>query len=413
MTQKSQKMNKALLLLCSLGLVFTASAQKTFKYAAKVGAIDTPGFYSIVLQPDLVAKSKADLSDLRLIDDSGHFVPYVLAYGQPAWLDNSIPYISFPIVHIKSATDTGTTFVVKNISPAPVDNLEIKLKNAAVERTLNLNGSDDLAQWFVIEENIPVQPVVSSAGSEYGQRLSFPPSNYHYLKLLVNDKHKAPIKFLAAGTYQHQLLPVRYAEISGTKFSKRDSGKTTFITINLDGDYWVDKISLGARAPKFYNRNVSIYDYSKRPYELLTTEALRSGDDGALPVNVKTNKLVLEIENEDNPPLNVDKVKLFQTDRSMLAYLEAGRTYKLLTGDVKATPPSYDLQFFTDSAKNHALRITHDPVVKNELYVAPATDHANERSIIIWAAILVALLLLSLLTWKMVGEVNKRDKADA
>jgi len=412
MTGRKQKMNKALLLLCLLGLGFRASAQKTLKYAAKVGPIDTPGFYSITLQPDLVAKSKADLSDLRLMDDNGHFVPYVLGYGQPEWLDNSVPYISFPAVAAKSASDTGTTFIVRNISPTPVDNLSIKLKNAAVERTLNLYGSDDLKQWFVIEENIPVQQVTSAHGGDYTQELSFPPSNYHYLKLLVNDKHKGSIKFLAAGTYQRQPMPTKYSKITCARFVKKDSSKTTCITVSLDGNYWVNRIILDVKAPRFYSRNVSIFDITRHRKELLATDALRSGDGGALPVDVKTDKLLLEIENEDNPPLNLAQVSLFQTERSALAYLDAGKGYQLLAGDANATAPSYDLKFFTDSAKNRALKITHDPVGKNALYVppAPAAKPGNQKTFIIWGAVLAALLLLSLLTLKMAGEVKKRDQ---
>lgn len=410
-------MNKALLLLCSLGLVFTASAQKTFKYAAKVGPLDTPGFYTIILWPAFIAKSKADLSDIRLMDDSGHFVPFVLTHEddvlRSASLDSAAPYVAFPIVSMGSPTDTGTTLVVKNVSRKPVGSLEIKLKNAAVDRTVNLYGSDDLKQWYAIEENVALGKAGPADNSDYAQTLPFPPSNYHYLKLVVNDKHKAPIKFLGVGIHDVQALALNYSELAGAKFVKRDSGKTTLVTISFDDNYLVNKIVVSVKSPKFYNRNVSIYDGSKPPDELLATESLRSGDAGAMLIDIKTNKLVLEIDNEDNPPLNVDKVQLFQADRTMLAYLEAGRRYQLLTGDNKAATPNYDLKFFTDSAKNHALRITHDPVVKNELYAAPATDHANERTIIIWAAILVALLLLSLLTWKMVGEVNKRDKADA
>jgi hypothetical protein len=410
MTERKQKINRGLLLVCCLCIALGASAQKTFNYAAKVGPVDTPGFYSIALQPDLVAESKADLSDLRLIDDSGHFVPYVLAQGQPPWMDNSAPYFAFPAVAARSAADSGTTYVVKNIAPAPVNNLFIKLKNAAVERTLNLFGSDDLIHWYVIEENIAIQPAASANGSDYDQQLSFPPSNYHYIKLMVNDKHKGSIKFLAAGTYQQRSLPVKYSEIAGAKFVKKDSGKNTYITISLAGNYWVDMITLGIKAPKFYNRNVSIYDISGRQRELLSTDAIRSDIKGVLPVEVKTSKLLLEIDNEDSPPLSVAQVSLFQTERSALAYLEAGKAYQLLTGDPNAVAPSYDLKFFTDSARNRALKINHGSVKKNTLYVAPvsAAKPTNERGVFIWAAIAVALLLLTLLTLKMAGDVKKR-----
>ena len=46
--------------------------------------MDTPGetdFYRIVLSPELVARSKTDLSDLRILDAEGRFVPYVLKEG--------------------------------------------------------------------------------------------------------------------------------------------------------------------------------------------------------------------------------------------------------------------------------------------------------------------------------------------
>ena len=96
----------------------------------------------------------------------------------------------------------------------------------------------------------------------------------------------------------------------------------------------------------------------------------------------------------------------------MLAYLEAGKAYQLLTGDTSAKAPSYDLKFFTDSARNRALKITHEAVVNNALYVAPApvAKQGAAKTYLIWGSILTALLLLTLLTWKMAGEVKKRGQ---
>ena len=144
----------------------------------------------------------------------------------------------------------------------------------------------------------------------------------------------------------------------------------------------------------------------------MSTDALRSDIKGVLPVEVKTSKLLLEIDNEDNPPLSVAQVSLFQTERSALAYLEAGKAYQLLTGDTAASAPNYDLKFFTDSARNRALKITHAAVLNNALYMAPVQvpKPGNERTILIWGSILTALLLLTLLTWKMAGEVKKRGQ---
>jgi hypothetical protein len=44
-------------------------------------------------------------------------------------------------------------------------------------------GSDDLQQWFAIQEDIPLQEAVQNSEGTYMQLLSFPASSYRYLKI--------------------------------------------------------------------------------------------------------------------------------------------------------------------------------------------------------------------------------------
>lgn len=78
MSQSQKRMNKTgWLAVLFFMLTLSASAQKTFKYHAKLDSVKSAGFYKIELPPAFVAKSNAALSDIRIVDARGKFVPYI------------------------------------------------------------------------------------------------------------------------------------------------------------------------------------------------------------------------------------------------------------------------------------------------------------------------------------------------
>lgn len=396
-----KKSKTCVLILTFLGAMFSASAQKNFKYAAPIQKIDSTGFYKIGLSPTFVAKSTATLSDVRLTDSKGNYVPYINAENLPK--TDHEQFVVFPEVQAKLKTDTGTTFIVESKEKLPVNRLWLKLKNTAVERTVNLSGSDDLGKWFAIDENVPLQKAVLNSDGTYLQSLSFPASNYRYLKLLVNDKNKAPIKFLEAGIYTEQSVADVYFPIPGAKITRADSNKASYITIALNDNYLVNQISLEIAAPKYYKRNISVYQADK---QLVTSAELNSNKPAIIFLSAKTNKLELQIENGDNLPLIIGDIKIAQADQFVVSYLQAGQTYQLLTGDAKVTTPDYDLKFFTDSIHDRIPGIVHGLVVNNTAFYTPLVVAKHDYSALLWIAIGAALLLLLLLTFKMLKEVN-------
>jgi len=239
------------------------------------------------------------------------------------------------------------------------------------------------------------------------QALSFPASNYHYLKLLVNDKNKAPLKFLEAGVHTEQSVDSLYFPISGASFLKKDSNRITYVQILLNDNYLVNKIRLNITAPKYYKRDVSIYEITRRGLQLISNAEINSGGNGDLLIVAKTNRLELQIANGDNVPLEIKNIQLAQAQQYIVGYLEAGKAYKLLTGDFKATAPEYDLKFFADSINRNIPEIREGLLVNNPLYNVQPANVKKEYPALIWAAIIKALLLLLALTWKMAGEVKR------
>ncbi|HVS96972.1 MAG TPA: hypothetical protein VHE54_10810, partial [Puia sp.] len=64
------------LLLLSLPV----AGQDSFHYRAEVDTPNASDFYRLLLSPEFVARSKPDLSDVRILGSDGRFVPYVLKH---------------------------------------------------------------------------------------------------------------------------------------------------------------------------------------------------------------------------------------------------------------------------------------------------------------------------------------------
>ena len=402
----SQK-NSIWVLLVFLSLaISTVGAQNNFKYRAYLKKVDSAGFYRISLQPGFIAKSNPRLSDIRLMDMRGNIVPYVTGTNLPQVERQQ--FLVFPQVAVRSTADTGTTLIIENKGKYPLSTLWIKLNNTDVNRSVNISGSDDAKKWYAIEESVPLQKANSSSDGTYLQSLSFPPIRYRYLKLLVNDKNKAPIKFLTAGIYMQQSAEATYLPVHYQQIIKKDSNNASYITIQLNDNYLVNQIKLKISEPKFYKRDVSIYEINKKEPSVIYTGELNSNRPGEIFLDTRANKLQLQITNGDNLPLKIADIKLLQADRYIVAYLEAGKSYELFTGDTKAEAPNYDLKFFTDSIHGKIPKISHDEVMKNVTYSISVTENKTDYSLFIWLAIAVVLLVLSFLTYRMIIEVNTR-----
>jgi hypothetical protein len=403
---RTRSYNIAVLTLLFFVSIQTASAQKNFKYGAALQQVDSTGFYRINLQPALVAKAKADMSDIRIADAKGNFVPYIQAGSLPQKDQKS--FVVFNTIASRLPTDTGTTFIVENKTGLPLDRLWIKLQNTAVQRQVNLMGSDDLLQWFAIQENIPLQEAVQNSEGTYMQSLSFPASSYRYLKLLVNDKRRTPIKFLQAGIYTDYAATLAYTQINPVQFSHADSNKTTFINLKLNDNYQVNKLHLNISGPKYFKRAITIYQVINGYKKAVAETEINSTQSTDLLISAKTNQLILQVNNGDNPPLTIKGIDVYQSDEYLISYLEGKQSYHLLAGNSSAQAAEYDLKFFADSIKGNTPIITHDAVIKNTLPQPVAKKKDKDYTVFIWIAIVVSLGLLLFLTLKMTKEVAKK-----
>jgi hypothetical protein len=297
------------LLLLGIAIVLPhlrAAAQGTFTYAANVDTVDKDGFYEIVLTPEVVAKSRPDMGDLRILGPDKKFVSYTLKDSQEA-------------------------------------------------------------------------------------------------------------RMPTAGMAEHNVQMVQ----------KDSNDRHSYLTVTFPEAYSIDWVGFVIRNPVFFKRSLRILAEGANPGEWATVS-----DAGLDPERmifriptVKTRRLRIIVANADNAPLDVSNIICYQTNRYLVAWLRAGEAYRLYTGNQQATPPDYDLKYFTDSLKTtphmiavHSLqRIgSQDQPVQTPAVPAGEKTPAGKKhsGILLWSCLLAVLLFLVYFSGRMVKAIAKKDAHD-
>lgn len=392
------------LFLCVVPLV--VSAQDTFGYKAVIENVDHVGFYKIYLDPTLLAKSKTDLSDLRIMDAQNRFVPYIRLQNLPSQKED---FITFPIVGTSANTDSVTSVVVENKQSLLISSLWLKLRNTAVSRKVDVLGSDDQLKWFAIDEEIPLQQATEDNNGSYLQSLTFPASGYKYFKINVNNRGKSALKILQAGIYSTVTAASKFSLLTTPVVTRKEGkDKITYLEINFKDKFSVNKLIMPVTYPKYFRRTVLIFEVNGKEKLLINETTLDSDTKPEIVFSSNAKNLELQILNGDNPPLELAPLQFWKLNEYILAYLEQGKSNQLLVGDKSAVQPDYDLRFFTDVALKDASEINHSEVVKNPLLKSPVVKKSRDYTVFMWIAIGIVLALLSFLTWKMSTAVKNR-----
>lgn len=383
-------------------------AQGTYKYRADIKKIDSSGVYKIELKHDLTAKSLENLNDIRLLDHNGKYVAYALS--KDLLKKNSGSFVEFPEVSLNAVPDTATSYIADNQERLNISNLWIRLKNTAVNRSVNLSGSDDLKKWFAIKEDIQLEEAGSGKKPDYEQLLSFPTSNYRYLRIQINGKNKSPVKILRSGIYISSEYRPEFEALPFVKFEQKDSSKVSHIFIHFDEPYQVNKLHLEVSSPKYYSRRIVVNDIKNKNIEQVCDSNLSSSGSQDILLSTKASNLRIDIYNGDDNPLKVKLITASQLKQFAVSYLESGNEYNILTGDSSAKEVNYDLSFLKYCSPNQLPLIVHSAVYKNPVYSISKQTAGHDYTLLIWIAIIAALLLLSILTWRMVREINLNQK---
>jgi len=389
-------------------------AAQQFKYAAELNKVDTSGFYEIIITPQISRYLKPDFSDIRIADENNRWVPHILQQGDAVVSENL--FTSFPILQNRVNDSGKNLLIVENTKIGGINNLKLLIKNAAVSRLALLSGSNNQQDWYIIDDNISINRSNETIKDEYMQEINFPLVKYRYLKLVIDNAHNEPLLISRVGFYAKPSYkkPVAYHINPAPIFIQKDSINYSYILVNQVDSYQFDEISIGCSGSRYYKRDVQIclpeFDKNKAliPGRIIGNFKIVSGTTSVFYLTrTKTALFYIIIKNGDSPPLKIESIRTSLQDAALVSYLEKGKKYKLLLGDSLAAFANYDLQTFKDSISikrtlNYGNVYTNSKQTFNK--------NRQDNNWWIWPAIILAGLVLSFLTYRLTGDINKPSK---
>ena len=405
-------------LLLSLITICCTAQTGGFKFYCKLDSVKTSGFYNIELTPELTAHLKTDHSDLRIVNDSGKWIPHVL--HAPAYEKTDIGLIKDLKFTITENSGVNTVLIIES-GQRISDNIGFIITNTAAERFCTLSGSNDKNNWFVINDSVLLSPVPAENETENISGINFPSNNYRFYKVTIRNKNKDPfnikgvVEYASAKEITNPLNKLIENPLGAIQ--QKDSGKISYIKVSQQLPYQFDNISLQLSGVKYYNRKIDLYvPYSdnssiSNPGQLL--QSFTISNNSTLQFKVPLTKAAvyfLFINNEDNLPLTVNKVKTAISNHYITAYLENGINYKMIMDNEAAIMPNYDLAKLNSKMPDSIsyLQVGKIMPVENNL----ATTPSKNNKWILWVTIAAALLILLFFTYKMFKEVDKRKQHD-
>lgn len=351
MSNQNQMQMKTWISLVLLFVTFWGWSQN---YKAEIKNIQEDGFHQIQLSPEIRAVANENLAFLRILDTTKKEVPYVISNFK----GESENYISFKILSKNSIKDSITVIVIQNETGKKINQLNLKIGNAALTKQYQVSGSYNQEEWFGLVANETLKDLVATKGIDLEKTIYFPVNDYPYLRIEFNDKKSLPINIQAIGINENQFLPEELIEVNAFayKIIEDKERKVTQIVFSAEKKYQIDAISF-AIATELYAREarITIKEEIKNKKSttirdgVLSSFLLNSKMDSKIRVsNLNEKEFTIEIQNKDNQPLEIQKIQLFQNPITIVSRLKANEKYEVVI-DSTYSKPTYDLVNFMES----------------------------------------------------------------
>jgi len=311
--------------------------------------ISTTGLVKINLPVETLNAARSALEDLRLYDDAGNEIPYVLA--RPVSLPKIVQNAKSFQVSL-NANSTVITLETGLAQPLEAVNLETPAMNFI--KAVRVESSSDGKNWRELAHG---RPIFRQSYGAANLKILFPPVAAAWLRLTVDDQRSQPVPFTGASvqaaigeTAPVETLPVTVAE-------RDENPGETRLALDL-GAANLDVASLQIEtAEPLFTRQVSIAvphisEDAVREQRIgqgviyrVAIEGQPTSDNLSLPLEnrVRSRELILFIENGDSPPLSIKSVRAERRPVYLVFLARQPGAFHLLTGNARCAAPRYDL----------------------------------------------------------------------
>lgn len=385
-----------------------------------------PGFVVLELPSEIFSYLKADLSDLRVVNQDGE-MPYVAAVEKEYGTFSSV---SARMFNLSSVSGQSTAFIV-DIGKSGVfhNSVTIETSSENFRRIVEIQGSDDQLSWRTINPkgqifDYTVRDIKPVAVRD--TTVPYPDSTVRYLKVTVFDQGEPPLKISGARVARNLAVAAREISYSpGREVSENDKERATDVILDLGAKGIPHRRGRIETSSANFSRSMAVYDSDdKENWRLLTNAYIfnistpsftGTNLDFSYPESNR-RYLKLSIANRDDRPITVGGATLFGVVRRILFSFDPSKNNYLYLANPEAKRPQYDIERISQYVDAGSLnRVSVGAVERNPSFVpiTPPKPPLSERSPYLLPTVLgVAVAVLAFLLLKVVQRAKGQDQPD-
>ncbi len=341
-------------------------------------AVPAPGLVKLSLPVATLDAARPALEDLRLYDDTGNEMPYLI--------ERPVPEVKV-VQNVKSfhvsLTPSNTVIVLETGLARPLDDVTLETPAGSFIKPVRVEGSTDLKRWQVLEQG---QPIFRQPDGVNRLHVSFPAGTWPWLRLTVDDQRTPPIPVTGAH------IRVAVTESAPTEWmpaaiTERDENPgETRLALNLGAaNLNLTAVQIETAEPLF-TRHVTVavpqvaedaiheQTIGQGVIYRVAIEGQPAAESLLTPLEsqVRSRELLLFIHNQDSPPLPITAVRAERRPVYLVFLARQAGAYHLLTGNSHCAAPGYDLAALNMDLKSVAVApIRLPPPANNPDYRVP------------------------------------------
>jgi hypothetical protein len=400
----------------ALLLIFIAYQGFAQNYSGTLSTLNQEGLHLILLNPEVRSAINSNTNFFRILDANKNEVAFV---NYKPKNENKLDFVALPIVSKRVLKDSLTSIQIENSRKRSLNNVVVVIANTSVVKNYNVSGSNGGENWFGLVQNQQLNNLNSEKEKEVEKTISFPLNNYSFIRIDLFDKQSLPINVLKVGVYQSEINYVNQLELVGftQKIISNKEKKKTQITIQFESPQVISKINFDVRSDLYF-RNARILVNKSRKIKKRTDNYQE--EISSFVLNSKTNnqfilddffekEFIIEIDNQDNQPLEISKISFFQSPEYVLANLKVADNYEVIV-DTTLSKPNYDLQNFEFENSKELNVLTIENFKKATIVKAENQEQKFwQTQWFLWLCIAIGGLAVSYFALEMLKDMKEKQ----
>lgn len=330
----------------------------SYSFKRKMNKAEKEDYYAIPLSPELIARCKSDLSDIRLYDTAADTteVPYLIDWMGTQIKEEVVP---FELINDTYNEKCCSYITLKFNKKQTINRIRLDITEHNFDKSLKIEGSNDGKQWFTIRERMRIVRFQNASENFSYTTLDFQDTEFTYFRIKFDDDSSPRVTVAAAYAFENIATKGQYTKLltEGYKQTENTKEKTSEIILEFPYDYVVSHMTLCCENKQDFYRNINIYRSAgtyhtakgdQESWQMIGSGVMSTNGNNAYELyHSQTKKIRIEVINYDDQPIKISEIKAYAENLRLISKLPVSDIY-IAYGKENDNAPVYDLVHFKE-----------------------------------------------------------------